>query len=80
VTVEGPVDEETGLVMDFAEMKKIFLEEVDSKLDHKLLNDIMENPSAENLVIWIWKALEKKMPISKITVYENENSFAEYEG
>ena len=80
VTVEGPVDEKTGLVMDFAEMKEIFMKEVDEKLDHKLLNDVMENPSAENLAVWIWKALENKMPLSKITIYENESSFVEYEG
>ena len=58
VTVEGEVDEETGLVMDFVEMKKIFDENVDSKLDHTLLNDTIENPSAENLAIWIWKELK----------------------
>lgn len=80
VTIEGPVNQETGLVMDFVEMKQIFKEEVDARLDHKLLNDVMENPSAENMAIWIWNALKKKMPLAKITIYESPTSFAEYEG
>ena len=48
VKVDGKPDYE-GMVMDFAEMKKIVNEKVIEQLDHKMLNDIFDVPSAENI-------------------------------
>lgn len=56
VTVEGKVGE-NGLLIDFVILKKIVKERVLDKLDHHLLNDFLEVPSAENVAIWIWNAL-----------------------
>jgi len=56
VSVEGPVGE-NGLVIDFVILKKIVKENVLNKLDHQLLNDIIEAPSAENVTLWIWEQL-----------------------
>ncbi len=56
VTVEGPVGE-NGLVIDFVILKKIVKKNVLKKLDHHLLNDIVEIPSAENMTLWIWEQL-----------------------
>lgn len=80
VSIRGDVDPESGLVMDFTEMKKIFKDRIYKKLDHTLLNDFISNPSAENISIWIWNELKDFMPICKITVYETPTSYAEYEG
>jgi 6-pyruvoyltetrahydropterin/6-carboxytetrahydropterin synthase len=44
VVVEGPVGE-SGMVMDFAKVKEIVRSEVLSVLDHRLLNDIVEDPT-----------------------------------
>ena len=57
VTVEGPVCE-NGLVIDFVVLKRIVKGQVLNKLDHQLLNDVLENPSAERLVMWIWDQLK----------------------
>lgn len=57
VTVEGPVCE-NGLVIDFVVLKRIVKSQVLEKLDHQLLNDVIENPSAERLVVWIWDQLK----------------------
>ncbi len=56
VTVEGPVGE-NGMAFDFVILKKIVTEKVIDKLDHHVLNDFIECPSAENLAIWIWNHL-----------------------
>jgi len=56
VTVEGKV-QENGMVIDFALLKQIVKNRILNKLDHKMLNDIIPNPSAERIAIWIWNKL-----------------------
>ena len=60
VKVEGRPDME-GMVMDFSLLKKIVQMKVLRKLDHKLLNDVIPNPSAENIAIWVWDQLAKQL-------------------
>jgi 6-pyruvoyltetrahydropterin/6-carboxytetrahydropterin synthase len=66
VTVKGPVDPETGFVINFKDLKKLINEEVLDKLDHKNLNldvDFMHGKltSVENLIVEIWKLLYPKI-------------------
>ena len=49
---------EDGLIVDFVGLKSIVEEAVLDKLDHTNLNDLFENPSAENIAIWIWGQLK----------------------
>lgn len=79
VTIEGEVKND-GMVMDFAEIKKIVNEKVLNDLDHSHLNEILENPSSENLAVYIWDKLKIHLPLKKITIYETENCFCEYKG
>ena len=58
ITVEGPVSE-NGLLLDFTILKNIVEKRIIDKLDHKSLNDIIDNPSAENISIWAWNELTK---------------------
>jgi 6-pyruvoyltetrahydropterin/6-carboxytetrahydropterin synthase len=90
VTVKGEIDPETGFVIDLKELKKIILEEVVNKLDHKNINmdvDFMKGKlaSTEILAIAIWDQL--KAPIAKhgaelhsIKLFETENNYVEYFG
>jgi 6-pyruvoyltetrahydropterin/6-carboxytetrahydropterin synthase len=48
----GPVNKETGMVVDFGEFKSL-RDWVDEKFDHKNLNDFMETPTAENIAAYI---------------------------
>ncbi len=57
VTVEGKV-QSNGLVIDFVVLKRIVKKHVLDKLDHHLLNDVVENPSAERVIVWIWDRLK----------------------
>ena len=80
VTIDPPVNEETGLAFDFVKLKKIVKNEVIEKLDHNNLNDIMPIPSAENIAIWIWEKLKKLLPLHEIKVWETPTSFVTYFG
>ena len=56
VSVDGPIGD-NGLVIDFVILKKIVKDRVLNRLDHQLLNDVMPNPSCENITKWIWEQL-----------------------
>lgn len=77
VTVEGEVQPD-GMVIDFVKLKEIVKNKVIDKLDHKILNEIIANPSAENTAIWIWEQLEKDLAIFEIKVWETPTSFVTY--
>jgi 6-pyruvoyltetrahydropterin/6-carboxytetrahydropterin synthase len=82
ITVSGPVGDETGWVMDYADITKAFQPLYD-QLDHHLLNDIagLENPTSENLAIWIWTKLKPSLPeLSKVQVRETCTAGCVYEG
>ena len=57
VVVEGTPDSE-GMIIDFIELKAIVNEHVLSRLDHSYINDIIPQPSAENIALWVWNELE----------------------
>ncbi|KAB7730198.1 6-carboxytetrahydropterin synthase [Rudanella paleaurantiibacter] len=86
VQVTGPVDPETGYVMDMKVLSDIIKEQVTDRFDHKNLNlDTEEfrdlNPSAENIAIVIYHLLREQLdPVLdlKIRLYETERNFVEF--
>lgn len=83
VHVEGPVDAESGMVIDFADIKTAFKPIVDEQLDHYYLNDVpgLENPTSENLARWVWQKLHPCLPLlSAIQVRETCTSGCIYRG
>jgi 6-pyruvoyltetrahydropterin/6-carboxytetrahydropterin synthase len=76
LTVEGEKGK-GGMVIDFMELKKI-LREVLKDYDHKVLNDIIDVPTCENLTEAIRGKLEKKidMPFT-LRVWEGKNKWVE---
>ncbi len=82
IFVSGEIDEATGWVMDFAEIKRAF-EPILAELDHSYLNDIpgLENPTSENIARWIWRRLSGLIPgLSGVLVRETRTSGAHYRG
>ncbi len=71
VKVEGSPDKE-GMVLDFVQFKKTVNELVVDQLDHHLINDILPQPSAENIAIWVWQQLKKPLTGENYTLYEVE--------
>ena len=76
VTVTGSIDED-GMVFDFSEMKKIIYQHVRNSIDHKYLNDLIKQPTAENIGLWIYDQISPYLPgITEIKVFESSTSFA----
>lgn len=63
IHVRGEIGENSGWVMDFADIKAAF-EPLYHQLDHNYLNDVegLENPTSEQLAIWIWNRLAPELP------------------
>ena len=81
VALEGEVDPRTGMIADFGEVKRIVQEQVLARVDHRNLNDVLENPTAENIARWIWEALEPHVPgLAEIRLYEIPDSCVTYRG
>jgi 6-pyruvoyltetrahydropterin/6-carboxytetrahydropterin synthase len=76
VEVSGEVGSD-GLLIDFTELKKIVSEEVLEKLDHQELNKLMSNPTAENIVEWIWAKLEDGLNVHRIRLWEGQGKWVE---
>ena len=64
VYVTGPIDAKAGWIIDFANIKDA-CKPVIARLDHYYLNEVpgLENPTSENLSVWIWRELESSLPL-----------------
>jgi len=75
-----------GLLIDFRVVKR-WTDEVIEQLDHKYLNELAyfknKNPSSEQIARLLYdrigeKALQAKVTLSRVTVWESENSCVTY--
>ncbi|MDH3270969.1 MAG: 6-carboxytetrahydropterin synthase [Gemmatimonadota bacterium] len=89
VTVEGPVDPETGFVMDLKALKRAMAEQVVDDLDHCNLNlevSWLEGiiPSTENVAVAIWERLAAALPdavrLARVHLRETPNNSVVYTG
>jgi 6-pyruvoyltetrahydropterin/6-carboxytetrahydropterin synthase len=80
VSVAGPLVSEgpaSGMVIDFDEVARIVRATVIDKLDHSHLNDTIENPTSENIVVWIWRRLAPQLSgLTELTLWETANACA----
>lgn len=83
VEVTGKVESKTGMFIDFSILKEE-VNKIINKLDHNLINDIMEDiPTAENIAKWIKFELLKSEKLKEyditdisVTVFEGLNNAA----
>ena len=75
----------SGMILDFAHLKSLMKVHIADRFDHKMLNDELYNPTAENIAFDIYYALEKhwagtelKYKLHSVRVYEGDSSWAEY--
>ncbi len=81
VAVEGEVDPHAGMVADFGKVKQLVQEHVLARVDHRNLNDLLENPTAENIARWVWEALDPHLPgLAEVKLYEIPDSCVTYRG
>lgn len=89
VTLEGPIDPETGFVYDLKKLRELVEERVVADVDHRNLNlDVawMSGviPTTENLVVAIWERIAGALPgdvtLARLVLYETPRNFVEYSG
>jgi len=92
VTIKGIPDPGSGFVVDLKKLSTLIKAEVTEKLDHKNLNvdvDIMQSKlaSCENLIVEIWRILDKHLPaitsngkLHSLRLYETPRNYVEYFG
>ena len=79
--IEGPVKED-GMVCDFKVVKKLLDENLP---DHQLLNDWVENPTAENLAQFLFQKIgaelaQMNLTLKTLEIWESDNAAAIVEG
>ena len=88
VSVTGEIDEETGFVIDMKVLKDLIREKIENQLDHKNLNVEVEwfktvNPTAENIVVYIWNQLRPFIKASnelEVVLYETPRNYVTFSG
>ena len=89
VTLEGPIDPDTGFVYDLKRLRELVEERVVLDVDHRNLNlDVpwMAGviPTTENLVVAIWDRIADRLPaavtLARLVLYETPRNFVEYSG
>lgn len=84
IEVSGEVSQDTGMVLDFVHLKKVVNMAIIDKLDHQYINDIYQNPTAENMVISFVEQMKELvgagygLTLERIRLYETPTSFAEW--
>jgi 6-pyruvoyltetrahydropterin/6-carboxytetrahydropterin synthase len=87
VLVGGPVDPDTGMVINLAALDEVVRKRVLDRFDHTNLNldPLFANcvPTTENLCKTVFDLLKDSMPAGKleyVRVEETENNFFKYSG
>jgi len=74
VALDGPLQATgpaAGMVEDFEVVSRVVKASVIDALDHRSLNELMDNPTAENIVVWIWARLSGELlQLSELTLWE----------
>jgi len=91
VTIGGPVDPDTGMVMNLRDVDAILEDEVTRRLDHRFINyDVPEFapgkqiPTGEALAVYVWQRVAPRLPdtvrLLRVRIQEDRFLYAEYAG
>ncbi|UCF67036.1 MAG: 6-carboxytetrahydropterin synthase QueD [Acidobacteriota bacterium] len=81
IELEGDIEPEQGMVIDFGDLDAIVTEHVLDRVDHRHLNDLIENPTAEWIAVWIWRQLAPATPgLRSVELHETIDGAVVYRG
>ena len=91
VTVSGPIDPETGFVVDLGALDAVLREEVSDRFDHRNINSEVPEfadgkliPSGENLARFIFERVRDRLSgrasVTRVIVAEDDTLSATYTG
>lgn len=79
--------DERGLAVDFGDIKRLWKDYLEPKLDHQYLNETLPlmNTTAENMVVWIFDEMDKWVKkecvdaqVEWVRLYETPTAYAEF--
>ncbi len=71
---DGPA---RGMIVDFDAVSAVVKPLVIERLDHASLNELMPNPTAEHIALWIWEILAPEVPqLVEVVVWETRTACA----
>mgnify|MGYP001253391872 FL=1 len=88
VSIKGPINPETGWSINLQDLNKIIKPKVLDVLDHSQIEEDVEwfkgkQPSSENILIWVWKEIEKNIKgdiLYKLRLVETHSIYTDYYG
>lgn len=90
ITVKGPCDPDTGMVVNLKDLKEILIQTVVEPMNFKNLNlqvpFFQENqPSLENMAVYLWQTIEPRLAAMNLTLTylkaaEADDLYVEYRG
>ena len=80
IALRGPLQEAgpaTGMVADFESITTVVGREIVDRLDHRTLNEFIENPTAENVLLWIHSRIAAALPLlDELVLWETPTACA----
>ncbi|MGZ3526166.1 MAG: 6-carboxytetrahydropterin synthase QueD [Vulcanimicrobiaceae bacterium] len=80
VAIAGPLRTDgpaRGMIEDFDTIRSVVHRDVLEVLDHQDLNEILENPTCERIIQWIWDRLQQSLPgLDELVLWETATSCA----
>lgn len=76
-----PVDPGTGMTLDFDDIAAVVERDVLKGWDHRDLNEFLPNPTAEHIVVSMWRTIAGKLPgLREIELWETPECSVVYRG
>ncbi|XP_053209859.1 6-pyruvoyl tetrahydrobiopterin synthase-like [Panonychus citri] len=89
VNLRGPIDEETGMLINLTQLKRI-MEQVIETVDHKFIDrdvpyfiDSGKVSTVENISVYLYDSVKEKLPrdiLYSVIVHETDDNVVEYRG
>lgn len=91
VTIQGPLDADTGMVMNLQDLDDLLRAEISERFDHRFLNYAAADfapggqiPTSEAVAVHLWHRLVARMPagvtLLSVRIQEDAYLYAEYDG
>lgn len=89
VTIRGPINEKTGMVMNLTDLKSYMDQSIMQVMDHKNLDKDVPHFSnrvstTENVAVFIWESLAALLPnpalLHQVEVFETDKNIMVYKG
>lgn len=81
VIARAELNPATGIAMDFGDVQELVQRDLMPFCDHQTLNDTIPNPTAENVILWMWAKLRPELAgLEELRLWETDDYCMVYRG